>query len=125
MNMKRIVLFLTAVFSFLYVQAADTSSISGAFKAGNASMLVSSMDQEVNLAVPGSTKKCNANEAVSMLNTFFGSNKPTGFTVVHNADKKESGFIVGKLTTAKGEFRVNITYRADGNKAIIQSIRIE
>ncbi|GHT29305.1 hypothetical protein AGMMS49574_05710 [Bacteroidia bacterium] len=123
--MKRIVLFLTAVFSFLYVQAADISLISGAFKAGNASTLVSSMDQEVDLAVPGSTKKCDANGAVSMLNAFFGSNKPTGFTVVHNADKKESGFVVGKLTTAKGEFRVNITYRADGDKAIIQSIRIE
>ena len=83
------------------------------------------MDQEVDMAIPGSSKKCNGSEAVKMLSTFFGSNKPTGFSVVHHADKKDAGFFVGKLPTASGEYRVNITYRADGDKAIIQSIRIE
>ncbi|MFQ6927683.1 MAG: DUF4783 domain-containing protein [Parabacteroides merdae] len=73
--------------------------------------------------LPGSSKKCNANDAVSMLNAFFGGNKPTGFTVVHHADKKETGFFVGKLPTSSGEYRVNVTYRAEGNKAIIQSIQ--
>ena len=53
-----------------------------------------------------------------MLNAFFGGNKPTGFTVVHHADKKETGFFVGKLPTSSGEYRVNVTYRAEGNKAI-------
>jgi hypothetical protein len=123
--MKRTILFFTLVFSFVCAQAADITPISGAFKAGNASVLASLMEEEVDVAVPGSTKKCNAAEAVALLNTFFASNKPVSFAVVHNADKKESGFVVGKLTTAKGEFRVNVTYRTDGNKAIIQSIRIE
>ncbi|MDR1938098.1 MAG: DUF4783 domain-containing protein, partial [Tannerellaceae bacterium] len=63
--------------------------------------------------------------AVALLNSFFNSNKPANFTVVHNADKKESGFLVGKLATAKGEFRVNLTYRTENDKPIIQSIRIE
>ena len=35
------------------------------------------------------------------------------------------GFLVGKLPTSSGEYRVNITYRADGHTAIIPSIRIE
>jgi len=113
------------VFSFLCVHAADITSISNAFKSGNASSLTSYMDEEVDMAVPGSAKKCNAGDAVAMLNTFFQSNTPTGFSVLHNADKKDSGFIVGKLPTSGKEYRVNITYRAEGNKAIIQSIRIE
>jgi hypothetical protein len=107
------------------VQAVDVNLMSAAFKAGNASSLAAFMDQEVDVAVPGSTKKCNANEAVVLLNSFFNSNKPTQFTVVHNADKKDSGFLVGKLVTAKGEFRVNITYRTENDKAVIQSVRIE
>jgi hypothetical protein len=45
--------------------------------------------------------------------------------VAHHADKKDSGFIVGKLATGKGDFRVNITYQARDGKAIIQSVRIE
>lgn len=124
--MKRLFLTLALVLSFVINgMAADITSISGAFKGGNASSLTASMDKEVDMALPGASKKCNANDAVSMLNDFFGKNRPKDFTVVHHADKKDTGFFVGKLPTASGEFRVNITYRAEGNKAIIQSIRIE
>ena len=119
--MKRLFLTLALVLSVLSVMAADILPISNAFKGGNASSLSGSMDKEVDMALPGSSKKCNANDAVSMLNTFFGGNKPT----VHHADKKENGFFVAKLPTSSGEYRVNVTYRAEGNKAIIQSIRIE
>ncbi|MBP3518839.1 MAG: DUF4783 domain-containing protein [Parabacteroides sp.] len=123
--MKRLFLTLTLVLSVLSVRAADITPLSNAFKGGNASSLSKSMDKEVDMALPGSSKKCNANDAISMLNTFFGKNKPTGFTVVHHADKKENGFFVGKLLTSSVEYRVNVTYRAEGNKAVIQSIRIE
>ena len=123
--MKRLLLTLALILSFLSVMAADITPISNAFKGGNASSLTGAMDQEVDIALPGSSKKCNGSEAVKMLSTFFGSNKPSGFSVVQHADKKDAGFFVGKLPTASGEYRVNITYRADGNKAIIQSIRIE
>lgn len=123
--MKRLFLTLALFLSFLSVMAADIIPISNAFKGGNASSLNGSMDTEVDVALPGTSKKCNGNEAVSILNAFFNTNKPTGFTVVHHADKNDSGFFVGKLPTASGEYRVNITYRADRNKAIIQSIRIE
>lgn len=123
--MKRLFLTLALVLSFLSVKAADITQISGAFKGGNATTLTQSMDKEVDMALPGVSKKCNGNDAVSLLNNFFTTHKPKDFTVVHHADKKDTGFFVGKLPTSTGEYRVNITYRADGNKAIIQSIRIE
>ena len=62
---------------------------------------------------------------MAILTQYFESNKPTGFTVLHHADRKESGFIVGKLTTSTGELRVNITYGAKDDNVLIQSIRIE
>lgn len=123
--MKRLLLTFALIFAFICAQAADITGISNAFKTGNAASLSKVMDKEVDVALPGSSKKCDGSEAVSMLSAFFGSNKPAGFSVVHHADKKESGFLVGKLPTASGEYRVNITYRAEGNTAIIQSIRIE
>ena len=122
--MKRLLLTFALIFAFVCAQAADITSISNAFKAGNASSLSGAMDKVVDVALPSSSKKCNGSEAVSMLSSFFSSNKPSGFSVVHHADKKESGFLVGKLPTSSGEYRVNITYRAEGNTAIIQSIRI-
>jgi hypothetical protein len=123
--MIRVVLFFTLLFSSSFTQAIDINPIAASFKAGNALPLASFMDQAVDIAVPASTKKCNPQEAVAMLNSFFNSNQPTQFTVVHNADKKDSGFLVGKLLTPNGEFRVNITYRTENDKDIIQSIRIE
>lgn len=123
--MKRILLTFALILSIWSVQAADINNISNAFKGGNASSLSKAMDKEIDMALPGSSKKCNANEAVSMLTTFFKSHKPAGFSVVHHADKKDTGFFVAKLSTDQGEYRVNVTYRAEGDKAIIQSIRIE
>lgn len=123
--MKRFLLIFALLFSFLSIHAADITKISNAFKAGNASTLTAAMDTEIDMAIPSSSKKCNGNDAITMLNTFFRTNKPSAFTILHHADKKESGFFVAKLATSTGEFRVNITYRSDGDNAIIQSIRIE
>ena len=123
--MKRLLLTFAMTFALFCAQAADITGISNAFKTGNASSLSASLDTEVDIAVPSQAKSCNGNEAINILNSFFSSAKPSGFSVVHHADKKESGFFVGKLQTNSYEFRVNITYRSEGNKAIIQSIRIE
>lgn len=123
--MKRLLFAFAFALSVLSLNAADITGIVNAFKGGNASSLTSGMDAEVDVAIPGVTRKCNGAEAVSVLNSFFSSNKPAEFSVVHHADKKENGFFVGKLATDGNTFRVNITYRADGDKAIVQSIRIE
>ncbi|MDR1880490.1 MAG: DUF4783 domain-containing protein [Tannerellaceae bacterium] len=124
--MKRLFALFTFLCSFLYVCAADITPISNALKNGDASTLAGCMDTEVDIDLPGVSRKCGANDAVNLLNAFFRANKPVGgFSLLHHADKKESGFFVGKLPVEKGEFRVNITYRLDKNKAVIQSIRIE
>ena len=56
---------------------------------------------------------------------FFKTGNISGFQVIHHADKKDRGFIVGKINANGKEYRVNITYRTENDKAIIQSIRIE
>lgn len=68
--MKRLLLTFALIFAFACAQAADITSISNAFKAGNASSLSGAMDKVVDVALPGSSKKCNGSEAVSMLSSF-------------------------------------------------------
>lgn len=123
--MKKLYFIFVMILTALSMQAADINPISNAFKNGDATPIAANMDAEVDMAVPGTTKKGNGSEAVAILNRFFETNKPSGFTVAHHADKNESGFIVGKLPTNTKEFRVNITYTVIDNKVIIQSIRIE
>ncbi|MDR1456158.1 MAG: DUF4783 domain-containing protein [Tannerella sp.] len=123
--MKKMVFTFAFILSVLSIQAADIQAIADAFKSGNAALLATCMDTEVDMALPEAARKVNGQEAVDLLTRFFEAGKVSGFTVAHHADKKESGFIVGKLTTEKGDFRVNITYQTRADKVIIQSIRIE
>ena len=123
--MKRFFCLLALWLVVITAQAADITSIAGALKNGNGNALSGSMDSSVDLAVPGETKKCNSQEAVAAMTAFFQRTHPTGFSVVHHVEKTDNGFFIGKMQTSNGELRVNVAYRTDGNKALIQSIRIE
>ena len=50
--MKRLLLTFALIFAFACAQAADITSISNAFKAGNASSLSGAMDKVVDVACP-------------------------------------------------------------------------
>jgi len=120
------ILFLIAwMVTTLFMQAADITPVSNAFKAGNADLLKNYMASEVDIVTPDASRKGSGNEATAILKSFFQDRKPNSFTIAHHADKNDSGFLVGKLTTANGEFRVNITYATKEDKILITVIRIE
>ena len=123
--MKKFVCMFAFMLSVLSMEAGDITKIVNVFKEGKASEVAGNMDAEVDIAVPDIKKKGTGAEAAAILIRFFESAKPTGFTVLHHADKEETGFVVGKLTTDNAEFRVNITYGTKDNKVLMQSIRIE
>ena len=123
--MKRFLLTCALLCAFCSLQAADIAGITQAFKEGKAETLVGKLAATIDLALPEQTLTCEGEQAIQALNRFFGQHKPATFTVVHHADKSDNGFVVAKLHTETGDYRVNITYKADNNTAIIQSIRIE
>ena len=123
--MRKLFFTITLATFILSVQAADITPVSNALKAGNADMLKDMMATEVDVVAPGVSKKGNGSEVIAVLKSFFQANKPAAFTVAHHADKKESGFFVGKLNTTNGDFRVNITYTTKDGKIQITIIRIE
>lgn len=123
--MKRFLLTCALLCAFCSLQAADLAGITKAFKEGKAETLTGKIAATIDLALPEKTLTCAGDQAIEALNSFFGQHKPTSFTVVHHADKSDNGFLVAKLHTEAGDYRVNITYKAENNTAIIQSIRIE
>ena len=123
--MKRFLLTCALLCAFCSLQAADIVSITKAFQEGKAETLAGKMTETIDLALPEKTLTCEGDQAIEALNSFFGQHKPASFTVVHHADKSANGFLVAKLHTEAGDYRVNITYKAENNTAIIQSIRIE
>lgn len=125
MSMKRFLLTCALLCAFSGLQAADIAGITQAFKEGKAETLAGKLAATIDLALPEQTLTCEGEQAIQALNRFFGQHKPATFTVVHHADKSDNGFVVAKLHTEAGDYRVNITYKANNNTAIIQSIRIE
>ena len=123
--MRKVLFLLAIIISAVGIQAADIKPVSEAFKTGNAEILKDKMATEVDIVVPGASKKGTGSDAITILKTFFQANKPTGFTVAHHADKNDSGFFVGKLATGDKELRVNITYITKDEKILITIIRIE
>lgn len=107
------------------VYAADITPITNALKSGDAAALAGNMYTETDIAVPGAAQKGSPAEAGAILSRFFQGNTPSDFTVVHQADKNDGGFVVGKMQTSGREYRVNITYIVKDGRALIQTIRIE
>ena len=123
--MKRFLLTCALLCAFCSLQAADLAGITKAFKEGKAETLTGKMAATIDLALPEKTLTCAGDQAIEALNSFFGQLNPASFTVVRHADKSANGCLVAKLHTEAGDYRVNITYKAENNTAIIQSIRIE
>lgn len=123
--MKRFLLMGILLCASLTLQAADITGITRAFQTGKAQSLTSMLAEKIDLALPGKTLQCEGEEAIKVLNDFFGQHKPLTFTVAHHADKSANGFFVAKLHTEGSDYRVNVTYKVENNIAIIQSIRIE
>ena len=55
--MKRFLLTIMMAFALMTASAADINPISNAMKSGNASTLVSAMDKEIDIALPGTNNK--------------------------------------------------------------------
>lgn len=122
--MRKLKTMILALFTAWEVYAADITPITEAMKSGNTGALSGSMYTEADVSVPGVSQRASAAEAAAILGRFFQGNPPTGFTVVHQADKNGGGFVVGKLQTASREYRVNITYVLKDGRALMQTIRI-
>ena len=73
------------------VYAADITPITNALKSGDAAALAGNMYTETDIAVPGAAQKGSPAEAGAILSRFFQGNTPSGFTVVHQADKNDGG----------------------------------
>ena len=89
--MRKLVFIFVCALSVLSMQAVDITLVSNAFKNGDATMLANNMNSEVDIAVPNVSQKGSGADATAVLTQFFQSNKPSGFTVAHHADKSDCG----------------------------------
>lgn len=126
--MKRRSICLLAVF-FIWatsLMAQDVpAGVVAAFRKGNVQELNGYLGDKVELIIQSRTTPADKQTAGKALSAFFLNNKVSAFNVNHQGKRDESSFIIGTLTTANGNFRVNCFFRKVNNKYVIHQIRID
>lgn len=125
---KQILLMLSAMmFCTVFAQVQDiTSGLETAFRKGSAQDLLQFLGNQVVMIIRNNPQSVNKTEAQQKMADFFSANKVTGFSVNHQGNRNESGFIIGTLNTVNGPFRVNCFFKKSGNNpALIHQIRID
>lgn len=124
---KRVLLWMAGlVFAVTSLFAQDIPvGVVVAFKKGNSQDLNRYLGEKVNLVIQNRSESVDRQAAEGTLAAFFSSNKVSGFNVNHEGKRDESSFIIGTLTTANGNFRINCFFRRVQNKYLINQIRID
>ncbi len=109
------------------MEQPNMASVTKALSEGDAATLSNYLDNTVELTILASQNVYNKTQATAVLSDFFAKNKPRSFNAVHQGSSKGSSshYTIGDLASATGSYRVYLYYKSNGDKPIIQEIRIE
>lgn len=94
-------------------------------KSGNSKVLSSYFNQNVELGVPENDNVYSKAQAQLIINNFFTSYPPQNFSVIHQGGKEGARYVIGTLTTQKGNFRVYFYLKKSDGKEYIHQLKIE
>lgn len=124
---KRILLWMVGMLFFASALLAQDvpGGVVTAFKKGSSQELGSYLGDKVNLTIQNRSTDANRQVIEKTMNAFFADNKVSNFEVIHQGKRDESGFVIGTLTTANGNFRVNCFVKKVQDRYLINQIRID
>lgn len=94
-------------------------------KEGNAKELSGHFNENVELAVLDNDNVYSKAQAQQIVNNFFASNKPDGFSIIHDGGQEGAKYVIGNLTTNNGTFRVYFLLKNNEGSDYIHQLRIE
>lgn len=126
MRKRVILLFSSLLFWASSILAQDVPvGVIVAFKKGNSQELNKYLGDKVNLIIQNKSTDADKLSVEGAMADFFATHKVQSFNVNHQGKREESSFVVGTLSTANGNFRVNCFFRRVSNKYLINQIRID
>lgn len=94
-------------------------------KTGNAKMLGSFFNQNVELVILENDNVYSKAQAEQIVTSFFARYQPERFNVIHQGGKEGAQYVIGNLVTKQGSFRVYFLLKKNTGKDIIHQLRIE
>ena len=117
---KRVIFLLTGLFIWTSVLLAQNVP-----EEGNSQELNKYLGDKVDLIIQNKSTHADKRTAEGTMAAFFSNHKVGSFNVNHQGKRDESGFVIGTLMTANGNFRVNCFFRKVQSKYVIHQIRID
>lgn len=124
--MKNLLILLLAL-PLMAMTQGNLQQITSALGKGNAEALGPYFDSNVEISILEDVDIYDKGEAVSVVKSFFASNAPKGYSQVHEGTSKgkDSRYVIGKLATSTGAYRVYLYLKSEGDKEIIQELRFD
>lgn len=97
----------------------------GAIRQGDAVKMSRHFDSLVEITVAEKSYSYSRTQAEVVLRDFFNTHSVRNFTMLHKANSNNAEYFVGKLTTARGEFRTTVLVKSRGDKRVVQELRFE
>jgi hypothetical protein len=129
-KLKRYIVLLTglALLSGFAFQNGVPQEIINALDTGNAKQLAGYFNQNVELVVLDNDNVYSKAQAQQIVSNFFSSFAPVeenAFSVIHNSGKEGAKYVIGKLQTEKGDFRIYFLLKQNNGQEYIHQLRIE
>jgi hypothetical protein len=118
-----VMIYLFIATSQVFAQVPDEVVLS--LQTGNAKVLASYFNQNVELVILDNDNIYSKAQAEQIVSNFFSRYQPTRFTELHNRGKEGAHLVIGTLTTKQETFRVYFLMKKTGGKDIIHQLRIE
>jgi hypothetical protein len=109
------------ILSFKCYSLNVPDELKNALKAGDTKEISKFFDTNVELEILGDENIFSKAQAEKILKIFFDEHPVISFAILFEGGKDASQYAIGKLTTSKGTFRVNILVKAQ----ILLQLRIE
>jgi len=112
---------------FLVAQSSAIQEVGQALRRGDAAGVAAHFDQSVVIELLGKESMTNKAGAQKLLEDFFRTHSPSGFRQSHSGTSqgKDSHYVIGDLSDAKGKYRVYLYFKTSGGKYTLQELRID
>ncbi|MDO9634613.1 MAG: DUF4783 domain-containing protein [Paludibacter sp.] len=119
------VLFLICSIAIVNAQREVSTAILDAVAAGDAVVLSSYFNDNVELVIGSTNDVFSKQQATGIITDFFRRNKVNSFQVLHKGTKDTSAFSICTMKAGSNTYRIYLLVRKSADRQLIQQLRIE
>ena len=109
--------------SSLYGQSID--GVVKGLKNGDATQITDNAGENFSLTMLDKSNNYSKKQAQQIIKDFFSKNEVKGFDVKHKGNSPNGQYAIGTLSTAAGNYRINIFMKKEGSKEVIKELRFQ